>query len=208
MNRRFTFIITDDKTSCLPGLILCGALFLCGCVAGTFSSAYVREGSALTQFFSEYLSLEQDGSFIDPSFFSVLIDTIKYPIAVFAFGFSMLGVIGIPVLAGARGYVLAFSVSLMVRLYGGDGVLLALSLFAVNTLITIPCFLILSAQAFRESCLLTYSVVKQGNRAGANLYRAKYFVCCLVCFGILIAAALFDTYLTVHMVKYAVSYIC
>ncbi|MBE6949127.1 MAG: hypothetical protein E7456_04705 [Ruminococcaceae bacterium] len=207
MNRRFAFIITDDKISSMPGLILCGALFLCGCVAGTFSSAFVEDGSALTQYFSEYLSLEQDGSFIDPSFFSVLADTLRYPLAVFVMGFSMPGMIGIPVLTGIRGYTLAFSVSVMVRLYGGDGVLLALSLFAVSTLITVPCLLILSAQSFRASCMLTYMVVKPGSRGSLSLYNIKYFVSCLICFGLLTAAAVFDTYLTVRMVRFAVSYI-
>lgn len=207
MNRRFAFIITDEKNSCLPGLILCGALFLCGCVAGTFSSGFVRDGLALTQYFSEYLSLEQGGSFIDPSFFSVLADTFKYPLAVFALGFSMLGIIGIPIIAGVKGYILAFSVSVMVRLYGGDGVLLALSLFAVGTLISIPCFLIMCAQAFRASCLLTYMVMKPGTRGSISIYNIKYFISCLICFGLLTAAAIFDTYLTVHMVSFAVSYI-
>ncbi len=207
MNRRFTFIITDDKTSCLPGLILCGALFLCGCVAGTFSSAFVRDGVALTEYFSEYLSLEKDGSFIDPSFFSVLFDTLKYPAAVFALGFSMPGVIGIPLLSGMRGYTIAFSVSVMVRLYGGDGVLLALSLFGISTLITMPCFLILSAQSFRSACLLSYMVIKPGVRGNIGIYNAKYFINCLICLGSLIIAALLDTYLTVHMVRFAASYI-
>lgn len=208
MNRRFTFIITDDKTSCLSGLILCGALFLCGCVAGTFSSAFVQDGSALTQYFSEYLSLEQDGSFIDPSFFSVLFDTFRYPAIVFSLGFSMLGIIGIPALAGAKGYMLAFSVSVMVRLYGGNGVLLALSLFAVSALITVPCFLILSAMTFRASCRLSYLVVKQASRGGAGLYDMKYFISCLICFGLFTGAAVLDTYLTAAMVRFAAGYIC
>lgn len=207
MNRRFAFIITDEKTSCLPGLILCGALFLCGCVAGTFSSAFVQDGVALTEYFSEYLSLEKDGSFIDPSFFSVLMDTLKYPMAIFAFGFSMPGVIGIPALSCIKGYSLAFSISIMVRLYGGDGVLLAISLFGITTLITIPCFLILAAQAFRASCLLSYAVIKPGMRGSIGIYNTKYFISLLICFGILIIAALLDTYVTVHMVKFAVSYL-
>lgn len=208
MNRRFRFIISDDRASCLPGLILCGALFLCGVVAGTFSSSFVKDGAALTDYFSEYLTLQQDGAFVDPSFFSVLADTFKYPLLVFALGFSIPGVIGVPVLSVVRGYTLAFSVSVIVRLYGGDGVLLALAMFAVGTMITVPCFLILAAQSFRSSCLLTLTVVRPGLRAGISPYNAGYFLSCLVCFGFLAAAALLDTCLTVHMVRFAVSYIC
>ena len=208
MNRRFAFIITDDKTNCLPGLILCGALFLCGCVAGTFSSSFVSDSTTLTQYFSEYLSLAQDGSFIDPSFFSVLVNTFRYPLLVFTLSFSMLGILGIPILSVVRGYTLAFSVAVMVRLYGGDGVLLALSMFAIGTLITVPCFMILAAQSFRASGLLTLTVVKPSLRAGLSPYNGKFFLCCLICFGLLAIAALLDTYLVVHMVKFAVSYIC
>ena len=208
MNRRFTFIISDDRASCLPGLILCGALFLCGIVAGTFSSSFVGDGAELTRYFSEYLTLTQDGAFIDPSFFSVLADTFKYPLLVFALGFSVPGIIGIPILSAMRGYTLAFSVSVMVRLYGGDGVLLALSVFAVGTILTVPCFLILAAQSFRSACLLTLTVIRPNLRAGLSPYNVKYFICCLTCFGFLAVAAVFDTYLTVHMVRFAVSYIC
>lgn len=208
MNRRFAFIITDDKTNSLPGLILCGALFLCGCVAGTFSSTFVSDGTTLTKFFSEYLTLSQDGTFVDPSFFSVLVNTFRYPLLVFALSFSMLGLLGIPILSVVRGYTLAFSIAVMVRLYGGDGVLLALSMFAIGTLITVPCFLVLAAQSFRASGLLTLTVVKPGLRAGMSPYNVKFFLCALICFGLLAIAALLDTYLAVHMVRFAVSYIC
>lgn len=207
MNRRFAFIISEDKTSCLPGLILCGALFLCGTVAGTFSSAFVKDGAELTDYFSEYLTLTKDGAFIDPSFFTVLADMFRYPLLVFMLGFSVPGVLGVPILSVVRGYTLAFSVSVMVRLYGGDGVLLSLSVFAVSTLITVPCFLILAALSFRSSCLLTLTVIRPDLRSGISPYNAGYFLRCLICFGLLAVAALLDTYLTVHMVRFAASYI-
>jgi stage II sporulation protein M len=208
MNKRFAFIISDDRAGCLPGLILCGALFLCGVIAGTFSSAFVGDVNELTNYFSEYLTLTQDGAFVDPSFLSVLADTFRYPLLVFALGFSIPGVIGVPILSVVRGYTLAFSVSVLVRLYGGDGVLLALSFFALGTMITVPCFLVLAAQSFKSACLLTLTVIKPGLRAGRSPYSWRYFLNSLLCFGFLALAAVLDTWLTVYMVRFAVSHIC
>ena len=208
MNRRFTFVITDDKTGSLPGLIICGALFLCGCVAGSFSAGFVSDGGVLTGFFAEYLRLAQDGTFSNPTLTASLANTLRYPLLVFAMGLSIPGLIAIPALSALRGYTLAFSAAVIVRLYGGGGVILALSIFGLTTIITVPCFLILASLAFRGSCLLTLSVVRPSLRSGECPYDMRFFICCLVCFAFLVLAAVIDTFLTSQMVRFAVSYIC
>lgn len=207
MNRRFTFVITDDKTGSLPGLIICGALFLCGCVAGSFSAGFVTDGSALTGYFAEYLTMAREGTFTDPTMSASFVNTFRYPLLVFAMGLSIPGLLAVPVLCAMRGYTLAFSVAVIVRLYGSGGILLALSIFGLSALLTVPCFLILASQAFRGSCLLTVSVIKPSMRPGSSPYNFKYFLCCLICFVFLGLAAVLDSVLTASMVRFAASYI-
>ena len=87
------------------------------------------------------------GANAKPDFASALLDVFKYNILSIALGFSILGVFCIPALMALRGFFLSFSVSTVVRVIGGKGVTLALAIFGANTLITVPCFFILSVYA-------------------------------------------------------------
>lgn len=80
-----------------------------------------------------------------------LLDSFRWPLVAFSLGFYALGVVGIPLLSGARGFLFAFSVNSLVRVLGYRGAILACALLGVSGLLTIPVFLVIATWGFLTS---------------------------------------------------------
>ncbi len=207
MNRRlFLISLNDTKTNYL-GLLTCGALFLCGCIIGTVSAGFVNDGTKLNDYITNYLSFFLSGSSTKPSLFSAMADNFKYHLLAVFLGFSVLGVVCIPVVSAVRGFFLSFSISAIIRLLGSKGIFLALSMFGLNTLITLPCFFILSVSAFSASLYVLRLVFSKNVKSAVSPFNSRYFINCGICLIVLMISALIDTYLTPHLISYAASHI-
>lgn len=201
MNRRFLFISGKAPSSNFFAFILCAAFFLSGCVLAVFSAGYVSDAEILSDYMSLYLQMIEDGGAVDLSFLSVFFNTAKYHIAAVFLGFSVIGFLCIPILSAVRGFFFTFSIAVIIRLYGGDGILLALCLFGINALVALPCYFILAARSFCASKSLFGMAAYPGQKSYAAPYRDGYFMCCLICLGLLLLAAVVDTYLVTFLVR-------
>lgn len=180
--------------------IICTAFFVCGCIAGTFASGATGEGSALYDYLSEYLQIAQEGQ-MDTGFLTVFAGCVKYHIAAIIFGFSILGIVSVPALGAVRGFFLTFSISSIVRVFGGQGILLSLSVFGISSFLTLPCFFILSTQSFTASAGMFSAVLGHGPRLPAELYRGGYISRCVICIMIVLIAAVLDRYIVNELIK-------
>jgi stage II sporulation protein M len=134
-------------------------------------------------------------------------DNFKYHLAALFLGFSVLGVFCIPALSAVRGFFLSFSVSAIIRLMGSKGILLTLSIFGINTLITIPCFFVLSVSGFSASLYLLRLVFSKNTKNTASPFNSRFFMNCGICLIVLMVSTLIDTYLTPYLISYAASHI-
>ena len=148
MKRRFAAAVGRMSEESASAFFICFAAFAAGCVAGTVFSGMIPENGMVSEYFSGLFGQYESGGRGDISTFSVIVSTYGYHLLVFFFGFSLLGTVLIPITAVIRGFLLAFSVSILVRLYSGEGITLALSTFGATALIAIPCFLVMSVMAF------------------------------------------------------------
>lgn len=207
LNRRLLWLpIRQDRTHTL-GLLLCAVFFVCGCVIGAVAAGFVASADQLGSSVRDYLSLMSDKTSVQPSLMSSVVDAFKYHLLAVFLGSSVLGVFCIPILSAVRGFFLSFSVSVIVRLLGGKAILLTLSMFGISTLITIPCFFILSVIAFSASQnLLRVSLSKSGKAPGMPP-AGRTVVVCVVCLALLLASALIETYLTPQLIQNAAAHI-
>ena len=133
-----------------------------------------------------------------------LFNMFKYHLLAMFFGFSVLGIICLPVLSALRGFFLCFSISAMIRLFGSNGIALALSVFGIGTLLTIPCYFILAVQAFSASLNLFKAVrATGGGRVPPVPYGRGYFLLWGVCFLILAVAFLAGVFITPYLTDLA-----
>jgi len=208
MKRKMTYQMGSDRRGFL-GLMVCGIFFACGIILGTVSA---RRLDALgTQVLYEsmmgYMEQIRAGTYVSPGFLSVLWTAGRDHLLVLFLGFSLLGSLCLPILSGVRGFYLSFPIAAFIRAFGTGGVPVALSLFGVGALFTLPIFFVLTEQAFSASAEMGRMVLGVGNVQIGALYGRGFLRKLIFCsFGIL-AAVFVEIYLTPALVSWTSSFL-
>ena len=178
------------------------AMLLIGIVAGCVTASYVSgdSGQTLSEYVNQYVSLLGAGEGGGNLFPGTLFNLYKYPLLSFLFGFTAFGILLIPATVCVRGFFLSFSVGSMIRLFGYKGMLLALAVYGTQALITIPCLLIISAQAMRASRGFL-QIMASGKRASVgSVFPKGYFVMFGVCMIVIFLCVLLEIFVTPKLV--------
>lgn len=184
--RRVVRILDLPWAAWLPALVILSASFLLGCVVGCLVAGGVgaAEHGALASYVESYLSAARAGELSAPSFFSVVWETLRWPLLTVLLAFTALGLVGIPVLFAVRGFLLSFAVASFVRVLGGAGSILAFLLFGLSGLFTVPVLFVLGAQGLGACRVLAARLV--GERRTGPAYGRVYFLRCGVCGAVLV----------------------
>lgn len=135
----------------LTQLAMLGACFVAGALAGFLFSGWSGDNPDLFDYLKRYFQMAGQGSEVEPTLLSSIWDLTRWPLAAFLLGGSALGVVGIPVLLAARGFLLSYSTAVFARLFGLSGVAASLTAFGVTALLAVPVLFVVSADAFRQS---------------------------------------------------------
>lgn len=135
----------------LTQLVVLSACFAAGIVCGFLFSCWGRDDAELLEYLSEYLRAIGRGGGMEPSLWLSVWDLARWPAAAFLLGSTALGVLGLPVLLGARGFLLAFASATFVRLFGLPGLAVSMAAFGVTALVAVPVLFVTAADAFRQS---------------------------------------------------------
>ena len=141
-------------TKLWPALIV-SICFCLGGLLGVLFASFASEDSVLQirWYLSDYLHLagEKQVSWTVPA---VLWNHGRWMLGCIVFGLTGLGTAMLPILFGARGFVLAFAMSCFFRIYGGAGLIPALLLFLFPALFWAPGFFLTGSWGLRESVRL------------------------------------------------------
>ena len=96
-----------------PALAIVGAFFLAGGLAGCILASCVDGGGgeSLSAYLQSFLSAARAGAVDAPAVLSLVWSTIRWPLLALLLGFTALGLLGLPILFAARGFLLAFSIA-------------------------------------------------------------------------------------------------
>lgn len=128
---------------------VCSAFFLFGCVFGSFLSVYIAEGDSLYSFFSRFFTAFTSSG--DISFAGAAADILRFILIDFFFSVSALGIILVPAVSALKGFLSAFSIALVIRLFGFRALSAVLVLFGIDAILFTPVFLEASCAALRNS---------------------------------------------------------
>lgn len=130
-------------------LILLAIAFLAGGAAGCFLAVLSGDAAAeeLSAYLTGYLTLAQDGS-LPRELWTVLWGQVKYLLAAAVLSMTALGLAGLPVLFGVRGFFLSFPVACFCRVFGGRGLFPAFVLFGLPALLWAPALFLLGVPGF------------------------------------------------------------
>ena len=188
----------------VPALAALAASFFAGGLVGCLVAAQVDGAAAdsLAAYLRTVLNGFQTGGGSTPGAFLLLWGVLRWPLFALLFGFTALGLLGLPVLFAVRGFLLAFSVSAFVRIFGSAGVLLSFLLFGVSGLISVPVLFLLGVQSLTAARGLAAHFWGE-ERRGA-LYGRAYFLRCGWCAAALCVCILLECFAVPALVSGAV----
>lgn len=135
----------------LTQLAVLAASFAAGAVAGFFLSASAGDHPELLDYLTRYFEAAAQGNGVSPSIGAAVWDLVRWPAAVLLLGFTPIGVVGIPLVMGARGFLLCYAATTFARLFHLPGMAAALAAFGVTVLIAVPVLFVVAADSFCQS---------------------------------------------------------
>ena len=185
MNTRRLTKRTPVQLPMLPRLLLLALFFLAGIFLGQVLSGRVPDatGDELRRYLEDYMQLGGGGASTARTVLSALVIYFRYPLMAFLLGFASIGVVLLPGVTAAYGFFLSFSVCCFTAAFGTDGVLLAMAVFGLRCLVTMPCYFLLAASSWGTAAGLAAVSFGSGRRTAPVVYSracwARFGACCL-----------------------------
>jgi hypothetical protein len=123
----------------MPTVVLALCFVVSG-AAGCFAAAAAENDAAnlLSSYLQTYLAIFAEDALVTPSIWAVLWELCRWPALVLALGSAALGAAAIPAIFCVRGFLLGYSISAFVCVFGQKGILGALTIFGVTALLGVP----------------------------------------------------------------------
>ena len=138
----------------LDGLTRLAVLAVCfgiGALGGFLFSALSGDSPELLDYLRQYFRSAGEIGGLEPSLLEVIWDLVRWPLAAFLLGLAPVGAVGVPVLMGTRGFLLAFAATTFARLFHLPGLAAALAAFGVTVLVAVPVLFAVAEDAFCQS---------------------------------------------------------
>lgn len=167
----------------VPLRLLMLALFLLlGVLLGYFCSARcdANEGGALEAFFDAYLAQSASPQLTLGLVCRTLFCYGRACLLAFLFGFSSIGVLCLPALFAAQGFVLSFSLFSFAQALGREAFPALAALFAIRLLLVLPCTLTVGSAAWERSWALAMLALGQRRSFAAPALCYRFLVCCVI----------------------------
>lgn len=196
MRRTITGSHWSPATEGTPALVVTAAFFTLGGLAGLFLAFGMdgEGGAALSGYLEGFLETAGSGGMVSPTSMEIFWRAFRWFLGALLLGLTAFGLIGLPLLSAARGFLLAFSISSFAWVYGRGGLSLAFFLLGIPALATIPAFFVLSVQSLQMAWKLAARSSGQGKRE--MLYHREHFLRCGVCAVAVWVGFLLERYLT------------
>lgn len=190
-----------SQNTVLLNLAVTVIFLLCGGVAGCIFSLSAHNSSNLLSFQSDIISVVKN-EINSYSFWSTYFNLIKYPFIIFLLSFTAFGSVLIPVIISLKSFFLTFSISTVLQLYGIEKFYLSVSMFGIQTFLSIPILLLIAALGIEISKCFS---VFQKNRKANLAVRDKFIVRYVIVFFTLMFAFLLFTVLDITVTPLLVS---
>lgn len=179
-------------------LVLC-AFFFCGGIVGCLFAGCSDGAGAqeLSSYLSDYLTLIQDGA-VTQSFMAVFWRRLRDFALILLFGTAVIGVVGVPVLFAAQGFLFSFSVGCFCRVFGWRGLVPAFSLFGLPALLWVPALFLAGMCGLTRARMLLNSGRTGWDSASG---RAGYWCQMGFCFLIALLAVLLEYFVVPALLR-------
>jgi|GEM_PF-5580186 len=174
---------------------------LCGGVAGCILSLYTQHSTDSLFFSHDIVSVVQN-QVSEYSFWSTYLNLIKYPFIIFVLSFTAFGYAVIPLIISLKSFFLTFSISIVLQLYGINRFFLSVSMFGIQTFLSIPILLLTASLGVEISkCFSVFLKRRKGNSSKNDKMILNY----VIVFVVLMLCLLLFTFLDITITPLLVS---
>lgn len=167
----------------LTRLAVLAVCFGLGALGGFLFSALSGDSPELLDYLRLYFRSAGEGNALEPSLAAVVWDLLRWPLAAFLLGMIPIGVVGVPILMGARGFLLSFAATTFARLFYLPGLAAGMAAFGVTVLLAVPVLFAVAEDAFRQS------LSRLPGSASAPAHWSERVRALIPCAGLLVLAA-------------------
>lgn len=188
----------------LSVLLFAGAIFGSLLVQSLQLEQREQLAAALTQYL-QWIGVDSQLDGTAALFWSVFAKHLQWIIIIFICGLTIIGIPFIIIINFLKGFMIGFSISMMVQQFGIEGLVLALVSFVPQNLFVIPALIILSGAAIGYSGFLVKNrlLKHSGNLGAATMnYSSLAITILLVCS----VSALIEAFLSPHMIQWYTTY--
>ena len=162
-------------------------------------SAFFVFGIILGQVAAEQISPDRGHGVSGTSLLSAAMIYYRYPVLAFLLGFIFAGSILIPLLTVAYGFFLAFSACCVVTVFGEYGILIALAMFGIRCLLTLPCYFWMAAMSFQYALALVPFSTGNGKRILQPIRGKERWICFAIAALALLGGVLLEQTLSPYL---------
>ena len=172
-------------------LAVLSAAFLLGGVTGCLLASLSGGAGAeeLGGYLTGYLELAREGT-LPRGVMPLLWGQMKYLLAVLVLGLTALGLAGIPILFGLRGFFFSFSAACFCRVFGRRGLLPAFFLFGLPALLWVPALFLSGVPGFLSARQMLRRT--QGEGRGVISLNGAWWCRAGLCAGLALTAGLLE----------------
>lgn len=176
-----------------PALILLSLAFLFGGIFAVILAASVS-GSAsetLSSYIKDFLSAVRDNTIQKPSLISTVWSIFRWPLLVVLFSYTSFGLIGIPAIFFLRGFLFSFCISAFVQVLGRQGLLFAIMLLGIESLLTIPVLFLLGTLGISMAAQTKgMGQILKSNKSSSNYQ--SHFLSYALSLGVLLVCTIWE----------------
>lgn len=179
----------------LPVAILLAAVFVCGAVVGSTCAASLsaEAGTKLANTLFSYFAAADEGA-LNYTFSNALIQCLAAPLVIWLLGFALFGVIAIPVVVSFKGFMLGYTLAVLLRLFGARGALFALAFFSAEFFIVLPCMMVMAVFALFFSISI-FLRMRDGGKESSKMPVKAYFTIAGISLVLLTGAAVAEYFI-------------
>ena len=183
-------------------LAILSIAFLAGGILGGLFAALSggTGGDELSGYLSSYLALAEEGE-RPQELWPLLWGQVKYLLLALLLSLTALGIVGIPMLFGVRGFFLSFPVACFCRVFGGRGMFPAFILFGLPALLWVPALFVMGTSGYLSARQLFRRSMGEGR--GGSLLNGAFWCQAGVCVSLGLAAGLLEHWIVPVLLRAA-----
>ena len=148
----------------LRAMVFLAGCFLAGLIAGCVFASHLGQDAdtGLSDYLDGYFALAEQGDEGGSSLLATAWEVGRWPLAAGVLGMTAFGALAVPAVFCVRGFLLSYTVSVFLLIFGPEGLPLALAVFGLSAVLSVTALFFIGPEAFCWGRRLSAGAARDG----------------------------------------------